>query len=144
MITGIHHINVVVTDLKQAVQFFKLFNFNVMEEKELSGSWIDNVTGLKGVKALYAGLRNEKCSTAVELLQYISPGKVECPNVSDANAVGIRHFAFKTEDIDKVLKNLASAGTEFLGELQTNPYGKRMIYIKGPDGIIVELAEIKD
>ena len=143
MITGIHHINIVVTDLKQAVQFFSLFDFDVTEEKELSGSWIDRVTGLKGVKAFYAGLNNKECSTAVELLQYVSPGNIACPYVSEANAVGIRHFAFKTDSIDNVLKKLTASGTEFLGELQVNPYGKRMIYIKGPDGIIVELAEMK-
>ena len=142
MITGLHHINIVVTDMGKAADFFVLLGFSVYEQKELTGEWIDRVTGLHGVRALYAGLRHESVSTVVELLQYLHP-EGECSAVlSKANSIGIRHFAFQVQNIEEDIRKLQDSGADFFGPLQTNPYGKKMIYVKGPEGIIVELAEL--
>ena len=142
MIKSLHHINIVVKDLEDAVSFFVFMGFSVFERKELSGGWIDSVTGLRDVRAKYAGLKHEAVSTAIELLQYINPEGDPSPFISQPNSPGIRHFAFQVENIESTVEKLKNRGTEFLGVLQTNPYGKKMIYLKGPDGIIVELAEL--
>lgn len=142
MITGIHHINIVVTDLEEAVLFFATLGFYVFERKHLKGKWIDEVTGLFGIEAEYAGLRHDAVSTAVELLKYNSPKGEKNPFISNPNSIGIRHFAFQVENIEDMIRRLKSRGTEFFGQLQTNTYGKKMIYLKGPDGIILELAEL--
>jgi len=142
MITGLHHINIVVTNLDEAIRFFEIFEFAVFERKALKGKWIDKVTGLEGVAAEYAGLKHEAVSTAVELLQYITPKGEKSPFISKANSVGIRHVAFQVADIETMSERLKKQGVPFLGSLQTNPYGKKMVYIEGPDGIILELAEL--
>ncbi len=142
MITGLHHINIVVTDLEKAICFFEILEFSVFERKNLSGEWIDRVTGLKNVEAKYAGLKHRSIYTAVELLQYVNPEGDKSPFISRPNSVGIRHFAFQVENIEKMIQKLENSRNEFFGLLQTNPYGKKMIYIKGPDGIIIELAEL--
>ncbi len=142
MIKGLHHINIVVTDLEEAVRFFGILDFSVFERKVLSGEWIDRVTGLENVKAKYAGLKHESVQAAIELLQYLTPEGEKNPFISSANSIGIRHFAFQVENIEGMIEKLEGLGTEFFGPLQTNPYGKKMVYIKGPDGIILELAEM--
>lgn len=142
MIKGIHHINIVVTDIEYAADFFQLIGFSVFERKDLSGEWIDTVTGLKGVSARYAGLKHPGVDTAVELLQYNTPAGERFYGISKANSIGIRHFAFQVENIEDDIRKLQDYGAEFFGPLQTNPYGKKMIYLKGPEGIIVELAEL--
>ncbi len=142
MVKGFHHINIVVTDLEKAADFFLLLGFFVFERKELSGEWIDRVTGLKGVSARYAGLKHPGMETAVELLQYINPVGEKFHGISKANSIGIRHFAFQVENIEEDILKLQKYGVEVFSPLQTNPYGKKMIYVKGPEGIIVELAEL--
>ncbi len=126
----------------RAADFFMLLGFSVFEQKELTGEWIDTVTGLHGVRALYAGLRHPAVSTVIELLHYITPEGVTFKGLSKANSIGIRHFAFQVQNIEEDIRKLQDFGVDFFGPLQTNPYGKKMIYVKGPEGIIVELAEL--
>jgi len=87
------------------------------------------------------GLRHPSFATDIELLQYNHPNGEKSNFLSKANSIGIRHFAFQVEQIEEEIEKLKKYGVELFGTLQTNPYGKKMIYIKGPDGIIVELAE---
>ncbi len=141
MIRGLHHVNIVTSDAGKAAEFFGLFGFDVSERKELSGKWIDEVTGLENVSALYIGLRHPESETAVELLQYLHPAGTIPPSLPEPNAAGIRHLAFKVDDIEEEMARLGKYGVEFFSPLQVNPYGKKMVYLKGPDGIILELAE---
>lgn len=141
MILGIHHINIVVTNIKQAVNFFDILGFSVFEEKELSGAWIDKLTGLKDVKAHYTALKYSGFPVVIELLQYVNPVSERCSLISRANSIGIRHIAFKVKNIEKYVEKLKNHGAVFFSPIQTNPYGKRMAYLKGPEDIILELAE---
>ncbi len=141
MIKGIHHINIVVTDLEKAVEFFEILGFSVFERKDLTGKWIDDVTCLDRVTALYAGLHHNAFDTNIELLKYIHPEGDKFGLLSKANSIGIRHFAFQVQHIEDEIEKLEDHGAELFGTLQINPYGKKMVYVKGPDGIIVEFAE---
>ncbi len=141
MVVGIHHINIVVSDLDEAIDFFMGIGFELFEKKELSGKWIDEVVGLKDVKAIYAALRIGDFPVVIELLQYVNPVGDRCEFVSLPNTIGIRHVALRVERIEEVVDRLKTQGVEFFSEIRTNPYGKRMCYLKGPDGIILELAE---
>ncbi len=141
-VEGIHHINIVVSDLKSAVDFFKALGFVVFEEKELFGDWIDEVVGLEGVRASYAALKIESSPVVIELLQYLNPIGDRCKSVSLPNTLGIRHIALKVNDIEAEVSKLKKLGVEFFSDIKTNPYGKKMCYLSGPDGIILELAEL--
>lgn len=142
MINSIHHINIVVSDLEQSKAFFRLLGFTTIRSKELSGEWVDKVVGLKGVKASYValGLFGEK--TVIELLQYHSPKGDLNQQIGVPNQIGIRHIAFEVDKIDLKVESLKEKGIEFVSDVQTNPYGKKMCYFKGPDGILLELCEV--
>lgn len=142
MITGINHINIVVTDLEKSKAFFRLLGFSPIRSKELSGEWIEKVVGLEGVKASYVALGLFGERTVIELLQYHSPKGGVDPRIGMSNQVGMRHLAFNVDKIELKIEALKEKGVEFLSEVQVNPYGKKMCYFKGPDDILLELCEV--
>ena len=73
MLKGIHHINIVVTDLEKSRDFFQLFGFTIIHEKRLNGEWLDIVTGLKDIQASYISLGHKNSPLTLELLQYHHP-----------------------------------------------------------------------
>ncbi|MCD6121277.1 MAG: VOC family protein [Spirochaetales bacterium] len=102
---------------------------------------MDKVTGLKNVKARYTALKCSGSPVGIELLQYLNPTGENCTSISKASSVGIRHIAFKVENIEEDTEKLENHGAVLFSPIQTNPCGKKMVYLKGPDGIILELAE---
>lgn len=142
MIKGIHHINIVVTNLKEAKDFFKHFDFIIKQEKRLKGEWLDSVTGLKDTDASFISLEHENSSVSLELLQYHYPiGNID-QNISSPNQVGFRHMAFEVDNIEKEAERLLKKGVKLFSGIQTNPYGKKMCYFYGPDGIVMEILEL--
>jgi catechol 2,3-dioxygenase-like lactoylglutathione lyase family enzyme len=139
---GIHHINIVVTDLGESGDFFKLFGFTVVHEKTIHGDWLDRVTGLKDVAANYLSLSHEDSSVNLELLQFKNPEGSSDPQISSPNHIGYRHLALDVVNIEVELKRLTELGVEFLGEIQVNSYGRKMCYFTGPDGILLELIQL--
>jgi len=142
MLKGIHHINIVVTDLEKTRNFFQLFGFTITHEKELKGDWIDRITGLKDIQASYIALGHENSPITLELLQYHNPEGSIDPNISNPNQIGFRHLALEVDNLEKETQRLIKIGVEFFSKIQTNPYGKKMCYFTGPDGILMELLEL--
>jgi len=142
MMTGIHHINIVVTNLKEAKVFFQHFGFSVKQEKKLKGQWLDSVTGLKDTDASFISLVHENSSVSLELLQYNSPKGSTDPLISSPNQIGFRHMALEVHNIVEEVECLEKKGIKFFSGIQTNPYGKKMCYLKGPDGIVMEILEL--
>lgn len=142
MLKGIHHINIVVKDLEKTRDFFQLFGFNITHEKRLKGEWLNMVTGLKDIQASYISLGHENSSLSLELLQYHHPKGNTDPLISAPNQIGFRHLALEVDNIEKETERLINKGVEFYSEIQTNPYGKKMCYFTGPDGILLELLEL--
>jgi len=70
---GIHHINIVVTDLEESGKLFQLFGFTVVNEKTIQGNWLDKLTGLQGVEADFLSLAHKDSPITMELLQYKNP-----------------------------------------------------------------------
>lgn len=140
---GIDHINVVVEDLESSVAFFEEIGFQRIGEGELSGDWVDKVVGLDGVEARFVALGIPMGRTALELLSYQQPQGGRDPNMSRANQLGFRHVAFRVSDIDTWYEKLEEMGVECLSGVQNVPNyrGKRMFYFKGPEEILLELAQ---
>ncbi len=132
MIEGVHHINIVVSDLNKAIEFFMNVRFTVFEEKKLSGKWIDEVVGLENVKAAYAFLKIERSSIIVELLQYLHPVGEKCESISLPNTVGICHIALRVSNIQAEVNKLRASGVEFFSGVKTNPYGKKCVILRDP------------
>ena len=136
------HLNIVVRDLNSAVRFFGHFGFEVDDEADLSGEWISDVVGLKEVNARYARLTSNNSSVQIELICYRHPPSPETSGIDQANGIGYRHIAFQVDDIDGEAERLAAAGVHFLSPVHTYPRtGKRIVYGRGPEGILIELAQ---
>lgn len=140
-IKRIDHINVVVSNLKEAKEFFLAFGFTIIKQDTLEGEWIDKITNLKDVKAEYVALSIPGQATNLELVQYISPNGSLDPNMSKPNQLGFRHLAFAVDDLEGLVKELKVKNITFLSDIQSYGTGKKLCYFLGPEGIILELAE---
>lgn len=142
-ISRIDHVNIVVADLEAAKQFFTRLGLVLSAERELHGDWIDTTVGLKDVHARFAAMTIPGAETVVELLSYDSPVGHADPLIGNANQIGFRHIAFCVDNIDKWYSKLNELNIECYSEVQEVPNyrGKKIVYFKGPEGIILELAE---
>jgi catechol 2,3-dioxygenase-like lactoylglutathione lyase family enzyme len=135
------HVGIVVEDLADAVGFFTALGLEMQGETPVEGGWVDRIVGLDGVQAQIAMLRTPDGHGRVELTTFHTPSAAGDHEPAPANALGIRHIAFAVEDIDAVLARLQAHGAELVGELGRYKDSYRLCYVRGPAGIIVELAE---
>jgi len=135
------HVGIVVDDLAAATEFFVELGLELLGETPVEGSWVDRVVGLEGVRADVAMLQTPDGSGRVELSKFHSPSTPDDTQPAPANTPGIRHVSFVVEDIDAVLSGLRARGGELVGELERYGDSYRLCYVRGPEGIIVELAE---
>jgi len=138
----INHVNIVVSNLDETKAFFLLLGFEIGDESGLSGEWISSIVGLPDVKARYVTLALPDTETNLELIEYTFPPSEQDPNMDKANQLGFRHIAFEVENIEDEVCRLKDKGIKFLSEIQTYPKtGKRLVYLWGPDRILLELAQ---
>jgi len=135
------HVGVVVDDLAAAIEFFVELGLELQGEGSVAGSWVDRVIGLDGVQAKIAMLQTPDGDARLELSVFLAPSTLGGDRHAPANTRGIRHIAFVVEDIDAVVARLRALGTEFVGEVERYEDSYRLCYVRGPEGIIVELAE---
>ncbi len=142
MLKKINHVNIVVSNLEETKAFFIQLGFDVGDESELSGEWISSIVGLSDVSARYVTLSLPGTETNLELIEYTSPPSEKDPNMDKANQIGFRHIAFEVDNIDDEVHRLKEKGIKFLGVIHTYPKtGKRLVYLWGPDRILLELAQ---
>jgi catechol 2,3-dioxygenase-like lactoylglutathione lyase family enzyme len=135
------HVGIVVEDLEDAVAFFVDLGLELQGETPVEGEWVDRVVGLEGVQAQIAMLQTPDRHGRIELAKFHSPASDGGHQRAPANALGIRHVTFAVDDIDAVLARLRARGAELVGELERYRDIYRLCYVRGPEGIIVELAE---
>jgi len=142
MILRPDHINIVVSDINQARDFFLQLGFTEIDRAQLTGAWIDSIVDLKNVDAEYIALEFPGSATRLELIHYSSPQSSTDPNISQANQTGFRHLAFAVKDIDTEVARLKAKGVIFLSDITVfEKSGKKLVYFYGPDGILLEFAE---
>jgi catechol 2,3-dioxygenase-like lactoylglutathione lyase family enzyme len=140
-IERMEHVGVVVDDLVAAIEFFVELGLVVQVEAPVEGRWVDRVVGLEGVRADIAVLQTPDGGGRLELTKFHSPTyEGESPH-APANTPGIRHISFAVEDIEAVVAGLRARGSELVGELERYEDSYLLCYVRGPEGIIVELAE---
>jgi catechol 2,3-dioxygenase-like lactoylglutathione lyase family enzyme len=135
------HVGIVVEDLADAVAFFLELGLELHGEATVEGDWVDRVVGLEGVRSQIAMLQTPDGHGRLELTKFDSPLTDGGHQRVAANAPGIRHVTFAVDDIDAVLARLQARGAELVGELERYQDKYRLCYVRGPEGIIVELAE---
>ncbi len=135
------HVGINVDDLAAAVAFFVELGLELEGEATNEGSWVDRILGLEGVRSDIAMMRTPDGHGGLELVKFHSPpGRGGDPR-APANALGIRHVTFEVQGIDDVLDRLRAHGAELVGELEQYENIYRLCYVRGPEGIILELAE---
>jgi len=135
------HVGVIVNDLPAAKEFFLDLGLEVLWEGELEGVWLDQIVGLNGVKTAYVMLRTPDGQANLELVKYYSPSDERGIQQHFANTLGIGHIAFAVEDIEAIVAKLKKKGVEIFSEIQNYEDIYKLCYIRGPEGIILELAE---
>jgi catechol 2,3-dioxygenase-like lactoylglutathione lyase family enzyme len=135
------HVGIVVDDLAAAIDFFVELGLELQGEGSVEGRWVDRIVGLEGVRADVAMLQTPDGQARLELSKFHTPSTQGGNRHAPANTRGIRHIAFAVEDIDAVVAGLQARGTQLVGELERYEDSYRLCYVRGPEGIIVELAE---
>jgi len=135
------HVGVVVEDLADAVAFFVELGLEQRGAAPVEGDWVDRVVGLEGVSAQIVMLQTPDGTGRLELAKFHAPPAEPDRHPAPANALGLRHVAFVVDDIDEVLARLLARGAALVGELGRYEERYRLCYLRGPEGIIVELAQ---
>jgi catechol 2,3-dioxygenase-like lactoylglutathione lyase family enzyme len=135
------HVGIIVDDLADAVAFFVELGLELQGEAQVEGDWVDRVVALDGVRAQIAMLQTPDGHGRIELSKFHTPPAEGGYQRAPANASGIRHVAFAVDDIDATLARLLARGAELVGELERYRDSYRLCYVRGPEGILVELAE---
>jgi catechol 2,3-dioxygenase-like lactoylglutathione lyase family enzyme len=135
------HVGIVVDDLAAAIEFFVELGLELQGEVAVEGRWVDRIVGLEGVRADTALMHAPDGNGRLELVKFHSPSHQGDNRRLPANTPGIRHIAFTVEDIDAVVAGLQARGAELVGEVERYEDSYRLCYVRGPEGIIIELAE---
>jgi catechol 2,3-dioxygenase-like lactoylglutathione lyase family enzyme len=135
------HVGIVVDDLAAAIDFFSAIGLELEGEGEVGGDWVDRIIGLEGVRSNIAMLKTPDGNSRVELSRFHSPAAEPDDAQAPANRLGLRHLAFAVEGLDAILERLRARGATLIGEIERYEDFYRLCYVRGPEGIIVELAE---
>jgi len=133
---------IVVDDLAAAIAFFAELGLELEGETTVEGQWVDRVVGLDGVRSDVAVMRTPDGHGRLELDKFHTPTAVRAePEDAPVNTLGIRRIMFAVDDIEDVLARLLAHGATLVGEVAQYEDKYRLCYVRGPEGIIVALAE---
>ena len=140
-VTNFVHIGLVVEDLDDTVRFLTLLGFDCGQPGMFSGEWIDRIIGLEDVTVEVVMARAPDGSDIFEVVRFHSPSAGAGEPAPAANRPGLRHVAFKVDDVRGVVDRVRAAGWETVGEIVDFENTFLLCYVRGPEGLIVELAE---
>ena len=140
-IQRIDHIGVVVNDLAAVKEFFLDFGFKVQGEAEEQSELLDKVTGVKNSKSqiVFLGAPNEQIT--LELSKFIHPADKSGVQEHFMYSHGIQHLAFVVENIEDIVATMKQKGYEIFVDTYNYENVYKLCYFRGPEGIIIELAE---
>ena len=135
------NVGIVVEDLKAVIAFFVELGLELEGETTVEGQWVDRVVGLNGVRSDIVMMRTPDGHSRLELSKFQKPTAISTePNIP-VNTLGIRRIMFAVTDIDDVVTRLKKHGAELVGEVAQYEDMYRLCYLRGPEGIMVALAE---
>ena len=136
------NVGIIVDDLAAATAFFVELGIELEGETRIEGRWADRVVGLDGLRADIAMLRTPDGHSRLELSRFHTPKAVRAgPENAPVNTLGMGRIMFAVDDIDDVLARLRTHGAELVGEVAQYEDSYRLCYVRGPEGIIVALAQ---
>ena len=135
------NVGIVVDDLKAATAFFVRLGLELEGEATVEGRSVDRIVGLDGVRSDIAMMRTPDGHSRLELTKFHTPPATTAEPNAPVNTLGIRRIMFAVDDIEVVLARLQAHGAELVGEVVQYEDSYRLCYVRGPEGILVALAE---
>jgi catechol 2,3-dioxygenase-like lactoylglutathione lyase family enzyme len=133
---------IVVEDLEAAKAFFAELGMELEGETQVEGPFVDATVGLDDVSADITMMRTPDGHGRVELTRFHRPPAVRAePQIAPANTLGIRRIMFAVDDLDDVVARLRGHGAELVGEIAQYEDSYRLCFLRGPEGIVIGLAE---
>ena len=142
MIQRMDNVLIVVEDLEAAKAFFAELGMELEGETTVEGPWVDQTVGLNDVRADIAMMRTPDGHGRVELSKFHTPPAVRgVPENAPANTLGIRRIMFAVDELPDVVARLRTHGAELVGEIAQYEDSYRLCFLRGPEGIIIGVAE---
>lgn len=140
MIRKFDHVTIVVSDLAAARRFFTLLGFAEKTAVVISGKEMEDYMDVRGIEADHVTLAIENPHTEVQLLHYRHPPAIADPNTSKLNKLGFNHICFSVDDLESEIARLTAAGVRLRNRMM-DFHQRKLVFLEGPEGITVELAE---
>jgi catechol 2,3-dioxygenase-like lactoylglutathione lyase family enzyme len=136
------NVSVVVEDLDAATGFFVALGMELEGTAPVEGPWVDTIVGIEGVRVDIAMVRTPDGHSRLELTKFRTPEAIRAaPEIAPPNTLGIRRLLFAVDDIEEVVARLRPHGAELIGDVARIGDSYLMCYLRGPEGIIVGLAQ---
>ncbi|EJT06468.1 VOC family protein [Rhizobium sp. CCGE 510] len=135
------NVGIVVEDLTAAVDFFRVLGLELEGRAEIEGEWAGRITGLGDQHVEIAMMRTPDGHSRVELSRFLAPDVIADHRNAPVNALGYLRVMFTVDDIDETLDRLRACGAQLVGELVQYKDAYRLCYIRGPEGILIGLAQ---
>jgi catechol 2,3-dioxygenase-like lactoylglutathione lyase family enzyme len=143
-VTSFVHVGLVVEDLEETVRFLALLGLECGAPAVYDGDWIDRIIALENVTVEVVMVRLPDGSDVLEVVCFHSPSDDPHGAAPGVNRPGLRHIAFTVDDVNSVVERIRDAGWATVGEIVDYEGVYRLCYVRGPEGLIVELAERLD
>lgn len=135
------NVGIVVEDIDAAVEFFTDLGLELEGRAPVEGDWADGVTGLRGMRVEIAMMRTPDGHSRLELSRFLAPAVVADNRGTPVNALGYLRVMFTVDDIDDTLVRLGKRGATLVGTVSQYENMYRLCYIRGPEGILIGLAQ---
>lgn len=140
-VTEFVHIGLVVEDLDETVRFFELLGFDCGKPSSFGGDWIERIIGVEDPKIEVVMVRGPDGKDVFEVVRFESPVAAAAEASPAANRPGLRHVAFQVDDLRRIVDRVREGGWGTIGEVVNYEDMYLLCYLRGPEGLIVELAE---
>ena len=135
------NVGIVVEDLDKAVDFFRELGLALEGRAMIEGEWAGRVTGLGDQRVEIAMMRTPDGHNRLELSRFLVPAVIADHRTAPVNALGYLRAMFTVDDIDETLGRLRKRGAELVGEVVQYKDVYRLCYIRGPEGLLIGLAQ---
>ena len=135
------NVGIVVEDLVATIEFFRELGLELEGRATVEGEWAGRVTGLGDQRVEIAMMRTPDGHSRLELSRFLAPPVVADHRNAPVNALGYLRVMFAVEDIDDTLARLRKLGAQLVGEVVQYEDAYRLCYIRGPEGLLIGLAE---
>ena len=135
------NVGIVVEDLTGAIDFFRELGLELEGRATVEGEWAGRITGLGNQRVEIAMMRTPDGHSRLELSRFITPAVVADHRNAPVNALGYLRVMFAVDDIDETLARLRARGAQLVGEVVQYENAYRLCYIRGPEGLLIGLAQ---